>query len=67
MCWETTSVALIFLDLLRNVPDKCMDATGHAEVLLWLHFEKRLLEVKEDHKWQALLVKLWFHGRVIKK
>ena len=58
MCWETTSVALIFLDLLRNVPDKCMDATGLAEVLLWLHFEKRLLEVKEDHKWQALLVKL---------
>jgi len=38
-----------------------MDATGLAEVLLWLHFEKRLLEVKEDHKWQELLVKLCFH------
>ena len=25
-------LALIFLDLLRNVPDKCVDATGHAEV-----------------------------------
>ena len=25
---------------LRNVPDKCVDAAGHAEVLLWQHFER---------------------------
>ena len=28
---------------LRNVPDKCVDAAGHAEVLLWQHFEREIV------------------------
>ena len=35
-------MALIFLDLSRNVPDKCVDAAGHAEMLLWQHFEREI-------------------------
>ncbi len=51
----------------RNVPDKCVDAAGHAEVLLWQHFEREIARgARGSLPWQTPLAKLSFHWRVIK-
>ena len=39
----------------RNVPDKCVDAAGHAEVLLWQHFEREI--ARGSLPWQTPLAK----------